>query len=81
MAVKFEELKVGDRIARRFMELEGDRLVPKYLQAHTVRLVIENTVTKERSVLTEAVDDGHEYWMHDRQFSTVDDELRSWDNV
>lgn len=80
MAVKFEELKVGDRIARRFMELEGDRLVPKYMQAHSVQLVIENTTSKERSVLTEA-EDGHEYWMHDRVFTTIDDELRSWDRV
>jgi hypothetical protein len=81
MAVKFDELKVGDQIARRFMELEGDRLVPKYLQAHTVRLIVENTTSKERSVLTEATIDGHEYWMHDRVFTTVDDELRSWDRV
>ena len=76
--VKFADLKVGDKIARRKMELVEGKLEVRHLQAHTVQ-GLSNVYTR-RSVMVVSPQ-GDEYVMSDLQFSTIDDELKTWDRV
>lgn len=77
MAVKIEELKTGDVIARRFKRLVGERLVTAHFQAHTVLGVSSSA---NRMVHLKAAD-GHEYTLHDGLTIGINDELRTWDRV
>lgn len=78
MAVAFEELKTGDKIARRFMRLEGDKLVTDHYQPHTVLGAIDRA---NRMVHLKADIDGHEYTLHDGLNIGIEDELKTWDRV
>jgi hypothetical protein len=77
MAVKFEELKTGDKIARRFMRLEGDTLVKEHYQPHTVL----GAVGHANRMLHLKAEDGHEYTIHEGLHIGINDELRTWDRV
>lgn len=79
--VKFSDLKTGDIIARRIPKLDGDKLVHYTGQPHKVLSAVTNTCSGTRSVHLSVADDRIDYWLHDLQFSTVDDELKRWQHV
>lgn len=81
--VRFEDLKTGDKIARRRVELVGGELVRSHYPAKIVRSATVNPVGGTRSVwVTDSErDDTYGYWMHDLQFSTIQDELNRYDKV
>lgn len=79
--VLFDSLKTGDKIARRKVEFIDGELVRNHYPAKVVRRVTTNAVSGVRSV--ELVDGTGEYghWLHDLEFSTVQDELNRYDKV
>jgi hypothetical protein len=79
--VKFEDLKTGDIIARRMPKLDGDRLVHYHGVPWTVLGAVTNPCGGTRSVRLGAANERIDYWLHDLQFSTVDDELKRWDKI
>jgi hypothetical protein len=78
MSVKFEELKTGDKIARRFKRLEGDRLVTDHYQPHKVLFV---TGQANKMVHLKADITGDQYVIHEGLHTSINDELRTWDRV
>jgi hypothetical protein len=81
--VRFEDLKTGDRIARRKIEFIDGELVRDNYPAKVVRSVVTNPCGDTRSVwLADSErDDTYGYWLHDMQFSTIQDELNRYDKV
>jgi hypothetical protein len=79
--VLFDSLKTGDKIARRKIEFINGELIRNHYPAKVVRSVVTNTVSGVRSV--ELVDGTEEYghWLHDLQFTTIQDELNRYDKV
>lgn len=78
MAVKFADLKQGDKIARHFKKLEGDFLVTDWFQTHTVQSV---STGPNKMVHLKADIDGHEYTLHDGLTIGINDELKTWDRM
>jgi hypothetical protein len=81
--VRFEDLKTGDKIARRRVHFIDGELVRDNYPAKVVRSVVTNPSGDTRSVwLADSErDDTYGYWLHDLQFSTIQDELNRYDKV
>lgn len=79
--MKFSDIKAGDTIARRVPKLDGDKLVHFHGEPHTVLQATVNPCGGTRSVRLNTGEGPLDYWLHDLQFSTIDDELKRWDNV
>lgn len=79
--VQFAYLKTGDKIARRVTSLKDGLIVREHGTEYTVLSAIRNSTSGSRSVCL-SIGDGHaDLWLHDLQFTTVEDELARWDTV
>lgn len=79
--VRFEELKTGDKIARRVVIVKNNEVIRSHSETYTVRAATVNPVGNTRSVWVGVEGDERGYWLHDLQFSTVQDELNRWDKL
>jgi len=80
--VRFEDLKTGDTIARRVVIEKDGKLIHSHSEAYTVRAAVGNASSGSRSVwVGTGPDDVRGYWLHDLQFSTIQDELDRWDKL
>jgi hypothetical protein len=79
--VRFEELKTGDRIARRIVRVEGNEVIRSHAEPYVVRAATVNAIGGTRSVWLGQNEDSYGMWLHDLQFSTIQDELNRWDKL
>lgn len=81
--VRFEDLKTGEKIARRKVEFIDGELVRNHFPAKVVRSVVTNTTSGARSVwlASAETEDAYGFWLHDLHFTSVQDELNRYDKV